>query len=211
MDVKKIFADAWVVVEGAGLPEHVQPVAFEQAVRLLTGGTTPAPASFTPPAGATGTVKHENRGANGEPAKSSDAETSSGSIVDEDGFFATFADESGIDAATLRSIYFISNGQVRLSLSRRVLGASLAKKNRTVAMLTLGARHYVNGDMALKITDVREAIKPHGYDPTRNLSKHLDDIAGTQAVGAKNDKAVRVQNGKFDAPFKELIERLTAN
>lgn len=207
MNVTEVLEAAWQAVQAARIPEDLREVAFEQAVGLVAGPSAGASAARQSGPGGKGSKPKAASGGNG----AGEATDAGPVIEDEDEFFATFLSESGVEEEVLRSVYFIKDGRVRLSLSRRALGESLAAKNRTVAMLTLGARHYVEGEMSLKITEIRDAIKPHGYDPTRNLSSHLDAIPGTQAIGAGNDRAVRVQSGKFDTPFKELIERITAD
>ncbi|HEY8788107.1 MAG TPA: hypothetical protein VIM10_03090 [Actinopolymorphaceae bacterium] len=36
MEVSAVLKKAWSAVEEAGLPDHIQPIAFREAVRLLS-------------------------------------------------------------------------------------------------------------------------------------------------------------------------------
>jgi hypothetical protein len=218
MDAKQVLTDAWEAVEGSGVPESLHAVAFEQAVRLIAGPLAPSasdsvpmstpdaphnPAQSAPTPNKRGPAKR----AGGATAPSDDASL----IQDEDAFFATLASEARLDEETLRRVYYVKDGELRIGLTKRALGESEADSNRTVATLLAGVRWYVHGDPALKISEVRDAANLIGYKVSRNLSKHLDGVAGTQAVGAGSDKAIRVQRGRFDEPFQLLIERLTAD
>lgn len=217
MDAKQVLADAWEAVEGSGVPERLHPVAFEQAVRLIAGPATgfadsaPRSTPTTPPSRMPAPPKPSEVGA-GRKSRNRTAPSDDASLIhDEDGFFETFASESHVDAETLRRVYYVKDGRVRIALTKRALGKTEADSNRTVATLLAGVRWYVEGNPALKISEVRDAAGIIGYQVSRNLSKHLEGVAGTQAVGAGNDKAIRVQRGRFDEPFQQLIERLTAS
>jgi hypothetical protein len=206
MDVKQILSDAWKAVEGSGVPENLHAVAFEQAVRLIATPMLPEPVgSLTKNAG-----KKPSGSRSTQTAKVGE-ERSTESAADPDEFFARFAAESAVEEEKLRTVYMIKDGHVRLSLTKRALGDTEAAKNRTIALLMAAPRWYVDGKQELVVGEVREVAKAIGYEPSRNLSTHLDSVPGTSAVGVKNDKAIRVQGAKFDAPFRELIERLTAD
>lgn len=206
MGVEQVLSDAWEAVKGSGVPESLHAVAFEQAVRLIVGPIPPiqAPESLGSATGNTGKKASSTHTAPTSNAREEPA-------VDSDEFFAKFAAESAIDEEKLRTVYMVKNGQVRLGLTKRALGDSEAAKNRTVAMLMIASEWYVGGKQELLFGEVREVAKTMGYEPSRNLSKHLDSVPGTSAVGVKTDKAIRVQGAKFDTPFRELIERLTAD
>lgn len=210
MDVKQILSDAWEAVVESGVPESMHPVAFEQAVRILTEQPRdPSPPGARSPVGSQKVIGK----ATANPpagARTRDADAGQGVVTDEDSFFAKFALESGLGKEALRSVYFVKDGQVRIGVARRLLGDTEAQRNRTVAALTVAVRWYTEGKPALGIGEVRDAAKTVGLEVTRNLTKHLEGVKGTQAVGVGNDKGIRVQGAKFNAPFLELIERLTA-
>lgn len=199
-DVKKILTDAWQVVDGSGVPEILHPVAFEQAVLLLTGTGKTSPVQPTE---------------QGEPKRheamkpATDGNGSVNGTLDEDAFFRKFADGSGVDEETLRGLYFPKDGKVHLSVPRKSLGASIADRNRTVALAVLAIKHYVEATPTVTVREVREAAELLGHDPGRNLARDLEDIPGTTLVGARSDKSVRAQGAKFDTAFAELAQRLT--
>ncbi len=205
MDVKRVLREAWEAVEAAGIPDSLHPVAFEQAVHLVAG-TRP-----TRTANPIDESTREQRASEAVPDSRKVAGESSGSaalIVDEDTFFATFASESKVDEEKLRKAYFVKDGRPRIALSKSKLGSTEADRNRTVATLLAGVRWYVDGKPSVGIGEIRDAATSIPYEVTRNLAKHLESVPGTMTVGAKSDKAVRVQSAKFDEPFGALIERL---
>ncbi len=208
MDVKQVLREAWEAVESAGIPDSLYPVAFEQAVHLIAG-THP-----TKPASPVDESARDERTSKSVAISRKDAGDSKGSaalIADEDAFFATFASESKVDEEKLRKAYFVKDGRPRIALTKSKLGSTEADRNRAVATLLAGVRWYVDGKPAVGISEIRDAATAIPYEVTRNLAKQLESVPGTMTVGAKNDKAVRVQSAKFDEPFNALIERLIAS
>jgi len=200
MDLKQTIKEAWQAVDAAGLPEHVQPAALQSAIAALAGpGVPAAPVAKPKPPIVNRDDETALGGAETEPT---------GGPIDEDEFFKKFAAESELEEDALRAVYYIKNGTVRIAGTKKSLGGSEAERNRTVALLSVGAKWYVDGKAAISITDIREAIKSAGWEASRNLSKHLEGVEGTQVTGAGNDKGIRAQGGKFDAPFAATIERL---
>ncbi|GIG41946.1 hypothetical protein [Cellulomonas phragmiteti] len=202
MDAKQVLGEAWQAVEAAGLPEHVQAVALEQAVALITrevgaGNGKPVNPAPRPPSSAPAQINPDT--ARGE------------ANLDEDEFFRKFAEESDVAEDVLRSVYHVKDESVRIAVSRKSLGTSIADKSRNLAALLLGPRYYVDGKPNVTVREVREAASSQfAFDPTRNLAKYLEAVPGTISVGQGNEKSVRGQSGKFDAPFKELVERLAS-
>lgn len=201
MDLKQIIKDAWEAVDAAGLPEHVQAAALQQAIALVAGPSVPGPAVVKP--------KDPEIRKGGEAGSAAASTEPPGAVTDEDAYFAKFAAESDVDEESLRTVYYVKNGAVRIAGTKNRLGSSEADRNRTVAMLAAASLWYFDGKPAISITDIRESIKAAGWEASRNLAKHLEDVAGTQVTGSGPDKGIRVQSGKFDAPFKAAIERLT--
>ena len=208
MDVVKVIRDAWAAVEGADIPESLHTVAFEQAVALIAGqrvAAVPARAASV----------HESRAQEKATAPRDDNNNESKNrspvVTDEDGFFATFTSESGVDEEKLRRLYYVKEGRPRIALSKSKLGSTEADRNRSVATLLAGVRWYVEGKKSVAISEIRDSAEAVPYEVSRNLAKHLESVAGTMAVGTKGDKAIRVQTDRFDEPFTALIEKLTAS
>lgn len=181
-------------------PSTCRQSALQSAIAALVGPSVPAAsvAKPKPPI-----VKKDDETAPG----GAETELAGGSI-DEDEFFKKFAAESELEEDALRAVYYIKNGAVKIAGTKKSLGSSEAERNRTVALLSVGPKWYVDGKAAISITDIREAIKGAGWEASRNLSKHLEGVEGTQVTGTGNDKGIRAQGGKFHAPFAATIERL---
>lgn len=208
MDPKRVIAEAWEAVRTAEIPEHLHITAFDHAVRLLTQDFV-GPKEETRESGFKESKARQEAGKS--PGSDVGVDESSSPVVNADDFFEKFAEESGLDVDKLHALYLVREGKMRVGLSRRKLGTSEAEKNRTVAGLVASANWYVSGKAALTIGEIREAAKAAGYEPSRNLSAHLEGVPGTQAVGNGADRAIRVQGAKIDAAFTELVERLTGD
>lgn len=207
--VLEAIRDAWDVVEASEIPEALHAVAFEQAVRLIVGGRQTGAcighhlgveASLPDRGEPVGKAKGIGSSAGGALRSFEDAE-----------FFSRFAAESGVAEDRLRQVYFLKDGQPRIGVTKSKLGSTEAERNRTLSTLLAGERWYIEGVPTVSIGEVRDAAANVPYEVSRNLSKHLGGIAGTMSVGAKGDRAIRVQSGKFDEPFSALIEKLTSS
>ena len=202
MDATQVLSAAWQAVEAAALPEHVQVVAFEHAIRLIAeDGGQGRPEVHEP-------VREADE--SGQDAASPSEMHSSNGTSGESSYFQRFSNESGIALERLQNVYIFdeSAGTVKLGVARRRLGDSEAERNRNVAILMVGAKWYAEGKAAVPISMIRDAAKQVGYEPSRNFGKHMESVPGTQAVGVKNDKAVRVQGARFDEPFAAMIGRV---
>ncbi|MEG8036727.1 hypothetical protein QP157_15865 [Sphingomonas sp. LR61] len=204
MDVTQVLKEAWVAVEAAELPPEMQQVAFGAAVALL-GVPRSAQRQEAPAGPPIDDRKPEQSGV----VPTGQSETPVDDLLSEDELFAKFASESSVDEEDLRRVYIVKEGRFRVGLAKRALGDTEAARNRNVAALMLGAAWHVLGQQQISLVDVREAVKAVGYEPSRNLGKHVETMSGVVAVGSRSDKAVRVQTSKFDEPFKALILELT--
>jgi len=199
--VVRVLKEAWAAVEAAALPSSVQSVAYSRALDLI--------------------VEHSNVGASrlhivhpGSQGRESNGKNQTSEVAvpgDEQSFFSILAEESGISEEKLRRVYYLKDGELRIGLTKVRLGATEAERNRNLALLLAGVRWFAYGQPAVSLREVRDAAGRIPYQVSRNLGKHLDKVPGTVPAGAKLDKTIRVQTGKFDEPYRELIERLTTD
>ncbi len=195
--ITTLLADAWSAVRAADLPDHVQGAALEIAAAILAEQAQPK----RPGAPKVGAVP-----ARLDPAATPEVPDSGPIPIDADAFFATLAEESGRSEDDLRRIYVVKDNEVRLGLTRSLLGDSEAAKNRAIATLLLGARYYAYGKKDLSLSEFRTAAKALNHEPSRNLATHLSQVPGTIATGTGNDKSVRVQEAKFKAAFDAAVD-----
>ena len=184
---------AWAIVERAGVPEHVQGDALRIAASMLDEEAALAPARRRAPS----TPTHAKTP---PPLREDNSEG-----VDTDEFFATMASESGLDSERLRRLYVLKDDGIHIGVNRSALGKSEAAKNRSIAMLLLGADYFVHGRKEVRIGAVRAAAKGLRHEVSRNLTTHLDGIPGTTTIGTGNDKAVRVQEARFGEAYSLVV------
>jgi hypothetical protein len=217
-DVATQLSEAWKAVQAAGIPEHLQEVAFKEAFMLSaphngrgSGGVQHSPRSPQPvDAGDPGVITSDggSKGAAAS-AKTSGLQVGADSNdAGEEDIFARFATESGVDEESLRRVYVVRDDALRISLSKSKLGTSEAERNRSVGLLLAASRYYVYGTIATPISEIREAATKIPYEVSRNFGSHMDRVDGTLTGGSGRDKTVRVQTGKIDEPFRAVIRRV---
>ena len=189
---------AWSCVDAAGLPEPVQATALQIAASAISAAISPTSLSIE-----SGTEATSAEGGSPRTPQLVRGVEADG-LGDED-IFATLHQESGVAEDDLRRVYSLKEGSLHVSVARSALGANEAAKNRTIATLVLGARYFAEGKKEVSIGEIRAAAKALRHEPSRNLTTHLDNVAGTIATGTGSDRSVRVQEARFQGAFESAI------
>jgi len=205
MDAATVLEDAWAAVVASGVPEHLQAAALTEAIRLIGGSAEGVATKIGTVSGPKAPrIAKPQGGKKIEP----EPEPELLEVANEDEFFEKFANDSRVPEESLRELYRVVDGQLQLALTKSALGDTETKKNQTVALLSIAPRWYVHGQQELAIGSIRDAAGATGYKPSRNLSTHIESVAGTKAVGTGAGKAIRVQGAKIDPAFAALVEDL---
>jgi len=185
MQADEILAEAWKAVQKSKVPEHLQAVALQEAVSLISGRAGEPIGR----GGSNGTGTQRTRAKAG-PTKRTKADDSSGSgtTPDEKAFFANLAKESGVSETDLRDVFELHpDGTVSVQVATKDLGPSKQAQTRTVVALIAGARSHGLEESSVSGEAVRnEVTRKRCYDQANYTSKHIGGMKGFNS-GAKGD------------------------
>jgi hypothetical protein len=196
MEVDDLLRQAWKAVEKAGIPKALHEVAFKEAVDILRSGK-PLESTKT-----TVVVKPKKRAT---PEKQ-DGEAQPEDAPDEDTFFATLAEESGVPEADLRDILNLAKGRkVQVTPPSRTLGTNETQQAQTVIALVAGARSRGLGEKPIKASAVRDELKRKNCFSSGNFSQyHLGPMKG---FNTGSNKEEILTTTKWVDDFKAAVER----
>ena len=195
MAVDDLLRQAWKAVEKAGIPESLHEVAFKEAVDILRSGKPLESAKAT-------VVKTKKRAT----TEKHDGEAQPGDAPDEDMFFATLADESGVPEADLRDILNLVDGRkVQVTPPTRTLGGNETQQAQTVIALVGGARSRGLGERPIKAGAIRDELKRKNCFSSANFAAyHLGPMKGFNAGSTREEILATT---KWIDDFKAAVDR----
>jgi hypothetical protein len=200
MGVAEVLKEAWSAVEDAGLPEHVQPAGFREAVRLLE------------PGGVAGAAAPRFTGLRGDVGDSPADGESSGEeqlAVSENEIYARVVEHTGADRERLEQVLHLDDGSVRVSLPGLRLGRNNAERTRAVAQILTIARGFGLEETETSLELIRrECVRLKVYD-SANFSSHLGTLAGYIVSGAGQNRRLRAKSPGIQA-FPALVDSLVS-
>lgn len=207
MNVDELLSTAWRAVEQSGVPEHLQEVAFKEAVDYLTGKRAARPQQQqapAPPSGGGG-----GGGGGGESSGNGNSTQKPGGAMGDksasDFFFSRLADETGVDEADLRAALHYDGEKVIIAPPARMLGRSKSEQVKTVASLVAGARHAGLNENPVATQHVRdECTRKNCYDKS-NFSKHVGPLKGVNMSGSDKLLMNPRWHGEFAAAVKKVL------
>lgn len=193
--------EAWAAVEESGVPDHVQEVAFREALRAVLGTTpsqgAPAPPTIQPSAGSTGS--------SGVGVQSSDGPDDS---LSEQAVIAAVADHTGVSVENLEQVFHLDNGVVKLSVNHNALGKNAADKTRAAAQIITVVRKIGMGHPDTDFDTIRdECQRKHFYDSKNFANKHLPGIDGFVVKGEGRSKRLEARTSGINS-FSALIDKV---
>jgi hypothetical protein len=202
MEVSEVLEKAWTAVREADLPESIQPVAFREAVRLLSPQSYPAapPLQPAPPSGG------DVRGSGTTKASNGNAEDG-GFAVSEAEVYDRVAQHTGVDRDKLEQLVHLDDDAIRVSLPGIRLGRNNADKTRTVAQILTVVRGFGLDEDGTSVEAVRsEAQRLKCYD-SANFSSHLGKLNGFVITGSGSNRRIRAKAPGI-AAFPGLVDDL---
>jgi hypothetical protein len=179
METDDLLKRAWTAVEKAGIPDHLQAIALQEAIAHLR-----APEDE----GAANSVRDTKTPARSPALSSSrmrrdDPGVDTSDPVDVDAFFERLSHESGIDKSDLRDVlHLTSDGKVQVSPPTKDLGDSVAEQARNVIALVASGRAYGLNEEPVNADAVRrEAERKRCYQAKKFAAPHLRTMKGFNA------------------------------
>jgi len=205
MELAESIKTAWAAVEESGVPDHMQELAFKEALRVLLGTTTqPVQQQIKqtpkPPGGGGG-------GGGGKRAPADD-DGDGATAADEETVIAALVEHTGVPAEKLEKVFHLDNGVVKLLVNHSSLGSNAADKTRATAQIITVVRKIGMGYADTSFDVIRaECDRKHFYDPGNFASKHLPNIEGFAVKGEGRNKKLEARNGGINA-FPALIDKV---
>lgn len=198
MELAESIKIAWTAVEESGVPEHMQKLAFQEALRSLLG-TVPQAAPIQKPT-------RPMRG--GGEKQTGEEGGGAATTVDEDAVIAAVAEHTGVSTEKLERVFHLDNGVVKILVNHSALGTNAADKTRAAAQIITVVRKVGMGLNDTEYDIIRdECQRKHFYDGGNFASKHLPNIEGFAVKGEGRNKRLEARNGGLTA-FPALIDRV---
>jgi hypothetical protein len=199
MELAQSIRTAWTAVEESGVPEHMQELAFKEALRSLLG-TAPQAAP-----GQQSKLKRSDDG--GEPTGDDDGEGAP-PTVDEHAVIAAVSEHTGVAVEKLDRVFHLDNGVVKILVNHSSLGSNAADKTRAAAQIITVVRKVGMGHADTDFDIIREECqRKHFYDSGNFASKHLPNIDGFAVKGEGRSKRLEARNGGL-AAFPVLVDKV---
>ena len=209
MELTESIRTAWAAVEDAGVPEHMQEVAFKEALRSLLG---PARDGALSPPGARAGAGSRAKDAGGSGSKLDDSEGSEGgdgtTAVDERAVITAVSEHTGVPVEKLEQVFHVDNGVVKLSVNHTALGKNSAEKARATAQIITVVRKIGMGHNDTDFDLIRdECQRKHFYDSKNFASAHMPGIDGFVVKGEGRNKRLEARTTGINA-FPGLVDKV---
>jgi hypothetical protein len=203
MEVSEVLKEAWAAVEAASLPDSIQPVAFREAVRLLSPAKYPAPPlSQTPPPGYLRGASHGGVGPTGDGGSEN-----VGLAVSEDEIYAKVVEHTGVDRDKLEQVVHLDGDSLKVSIPGIRLGKNNAEKTRAVAQILTVVRGFGLDESETAIEVIRAEVSRLKCYDSANFSSHLSKLSGFVLTGSGTNRRIRAKSTGITA-FPGLVGSL---
>jgi hypothetical protein len=202
MELSESIKAAWAAVEESGIPDHMQELAFREALRNLLGTSQPGYVGQKLSKPTTPSSSGDGGGTGAEP------DETLASAVDEAQVMSAVSEHFGISADRLEQVFHVDAGVVKLTVNHTKLGASTADKTRTAAQVVTVVRKVGMGQADTPFDIIRaECERKHHYDSKNFVTKHLPNIPGFVIKGDGKNRRLEAKGGGI-AAFPALIDKI---
>lgn len=201
MEVSALLKKAWSAVEDAGLPDEIQPLAFREAVRLLS------PVAGAQGGARSGGGKPGGDGGNKGAANGDSNDGQGAVVVTEDEIYDRVATQAGIDRHKLEGLVHLDDDGLRISLPGLKLGKTNSDRARAVAQILTITRGFGLAESETSLEVIRtECDRLKVYD-SANFSAHIKGLSGYVINGTGPNRRLRAKGPGIQA-FATLVEGL---
>lgn len=199
MEIAESIKSAWTAVEESGVPDHMQELAFREALRSLLGaarhnGAT-AGAHRVPPA-----PQFERADDNGNGEQSFNAS--------EEEVIQRVSDETGVAVEKLEAVFHIDGEVVKLIGPHGKYGSSTSDQARNVARIVTVVRKLGMGHADTTFETIKDACESkHCYDSKNFASQHMPKIDGFVVKGEGRSRRLEAKGGGISS-FPDLIDKV---
>ncbi len=203
-EVAQSIKAAWTAVEESGVPEHMQEIAFKEALGAVLGTTVPAAPRRTAakPSGAGGGATVTGIDGDG------DGDEPAVLTMDEDEVMRAVSEETGVPVEKLEAVFHVDDGVVKLNGPSARYGSSTADKARSIALIVTVVRKLGMGQSDTPYTVIKTACdSKHAYDSKNFAPKHMPNVVGCVVKGDNRNRRLEAK-GAGIAAFSEVIDKV---
>ena len=204
-DLTEVLRNAWAAVEAAHLPEEIKPIAFKEAVRILSPVESAPPASPKVPLATDRSANRGDAAANdaGEPDTAPNA-------PDERAVLDRVAAQTGANRAKLEHLIYLDEGVVRINVAGVRLGKSSAERVRVVAQLVTTVRDFGLEEKETPLDVIRAECDRLRVLDAPNFAAHMKNVPGYVINGSGSNRRLRARPAGVQA-FPDLVDGLAGD
>lgn len=192
-EVSETLREAYAAVQAAGVPEHLQEVAFREAMRILSPSAPPAPAV--------------NPAADKAKGRGGDTAVDAEQVVSEETMYARVAEQTATDRDKVEQLVHMDNDVPRVTIPGMRLGKNNAEKTRAIAQILTIFRGFGLGENDTSLEVVRnEAIRLKCYD-SANFTAQLAKLDGYVITGSGQSRRIRAKATGIQS-FPAFVDRI---
>lgn len=196
MELAESIKTAWTAVEESGVPDHMQELAFKEALRSLLGTATRNGAT----AGAAPAPRFK------QPDNDGDGEQRFNASEEE--VIHRVSDETGVAVEKLEAVFHIDGEVVKLIGPHSKYGSSTSDQARNVARIVTVVRKLGMGHADTSFETIKDACdSKHCYDSKNFASQHMPKIDGFVVKGDGRSRRLEAKGGGISS-FPDLIDKV---
>jgi hypothetical protein len=174
-EIARVLKDALKAIDEAGVPAELRPAALDKAVDLLVGAATGQPAA-SQRGGATGKQDPP------PPPDENDADP-----------LTKIAGKLGLTRDVVEEVYGLDEGELRIVVPQRKLGATKSAGAKQLALLWAAARQATTGAEWTESEEIREVAKDFGKFDSANFGGQIRSMdASLRFTGSGRSLKVKV-------------------
>lgn len=192
---------AWAVVEESEVPNHVQELAFKEALRTLLG-TIP---KSTSSAGNHGAFSTPQVNTNGDPDTVGDDQLT---LQTDESVLLRVFEETGVPLDKLEQVFYVDDGVIKRIGQYTRYGSNTTERARCIAQIVTVVRKLGMGQNDTSFAIIKEACaSKYCYDSKKFASDHMPNIDGFIVRGEKKNRRIEAR-GKGISTFIDLIDKI---
>lgn len=170
MELTESIKTAWAAVEESGVPDHMQELAFKEALRSLLGARTETQ---------NGSGPSQRRTHLAPQGPQNDGDGDQHVTVGEEEIVRRVSVETGIPVDKLETVFHIDGDVVKLIGPHGRYGSSMSDQARNVARIVTVVRKLGMGHADTSFETIKDACESkHCYDSKNFASQHMPKIEG---------------------------------
>lgn len=197
MELTESIKTAWMAVEESGVPDHIQELAFKEALRSLLG-TAPHNAATAGAGRGPSEPRFKQGGVDGEQQFN----------ASEEEVIQRVSDETGVAVEKLEAVFHIDGEVVKLIGPHGKYGSSTSDQARNVARIVTVVRKLGMGHADTTFETIKDACESkHCYDSKNFASQHMPKIDGFVVKGDGRSRRLEAKGAGISS-FPDLIDKV---